>query len=93
MSSVDFMTLIQNRYASVHLDGAALPSIAQDPNPLGTNALHNLWEGLRPFVYLGPNGPEFRAPDNEPGITPAIALARVGDLLVYLFPLLTCSFS
>jgi hypothetical protein len=81
------MILIKNRYASVHSDGAALPSISQDLNPLGTTALYNLWEGLRPFVHLESNSPEFRMPDNKPGITPAIALTCVGDLLVSLLAL------
>jgi len=82
MASDSFMALITNKFASVRVAGASLPSPAQDPNPAATLALHNLWQSLRAFVRLGPNGPTFQAPEDEPELTPAAALARVGDLLV-----------
>jgi len=76
------LELLTNSYASVRVAGAVLPPPALDPNVRATNSLHYLWQQLRIFVRLTAQGPHFAPPPNEPSLSPASALARVGPYLV-----------
>ena len=69
--------LLDHPSTATRVAGSALPHPVYDPAPQTTLALHQLWDALRPFIRLAPNGPAL-----APGLPDALrGFTAFGPLL------------
>jgi hypothetical protein len=75
--------LLGHPSASTRWDGAPLPVAVEDPFPLLTLALHNLWTAMRPSLNIDNEGkPQFVPLDGLLSQSPGEAFLTFGPYLV-----------